>query len=53
MLNSLRETYRSRRDYASARYDYLSNTLKLKQAAGTLNDQDLTDVNRWLQGPKR
>ncbi len=53
VLNSLRETYRSRRDYASARYDYLSNTLKLKQAAGTLNDQDLTDVNRWLQGPKR
>ncbi len=53
VLNSLRETYRSRRDYASARYDYLSNTLKLKQAAGTLNDQDLTDVNRWLQAPKR
>jgi len=52
VLNSLRETYRSRRDYASARYDYLSNTLKLKQAAGTLTDQDLADVNRWLQGPK-
>ena len=52
VLNSLRETYRSRRDYASARYDYLINTLKLKQAAGTLNDEDLSGVNAWLAAPR-
>ena len=49
VLNSLRETYRARRDYASARYDFLINTLKLKQAGGVLDEQDLADVNRWLQ----
>jgi outer membrane protein len=49
VLNSLRETYRARRDYASARYNFLINTLKLKQAGGILSDQDLADVNRWLQ----
>ena len=48
VLNSLRETYRSRRDYASARYDYLINTLRLKQAAGLLNGQDLIGINLWL-----
>ena len=48
VLNSLRETYRSRRDYASARYDYLINTLRLKQAAGLLNGQDLVGINLWL-----
>ncbi len=48
VLNSLRETYRSRRDYASARYDYLTNTLRLKQAAGVLNEQDLAEINQWL-----
>ncbi len=48
VLISLRETYRSRRDYASARYDYLINTLKLKQAAGVLTDQDLSNINQWL-----
>ncbi len=48
VLNSLRETYRSKRDYASARYSYLINTLKLKQAAGLLNDDDLKAINQWL-----
>jgi outer membrane protein len=52
VLNSLRETYRSRRDYASSRYDYLINTLKLRQAAGTLTDEDLGGVNEWLASPR-
>ncbi len=48
VLVSLRETYGARRDYASARYDYLINILKLKQAAGLLNIEDLAQINRWL-----
>lgn len=48
VLNSLRETYGSKRDYASARYDYLTNTLRLKQAAGVLNEDDLKSINAWL-----
>ncbi len=48
VLVSLRETYGARRDYASARYDYLINILKLKQAAGLLNIEDLVQINRWL-----
>lgn len=48
VLVSLRETYRARRDYARSRYDYLINSLRLKQAAGILNEDDLFDINRWL-----
>jgi outer membrane protein len=48
VLISLRETYRARRDYSSSRYDYLINNLKLKQAAGTLQEDDLFDINLWL-----
>ncbi|MFV2031927.1 MAG: TolC family outer membrane protein [Gammaproteobacteria bacterium] len=48
VLISLRETFRARRDYSSARYDYLLNTLRLKQAAGLLNTDDLQQINRWL-----
>lgn len=48
VLNALRETYGSRSNLASARYSYLINTLKLKQAAGILNESDLTTVNQWL-----
>ena len=46
---SERELLRAKRDYALARYEYILNTLRLKHAAGTLNDDDLTQVNGWLQ----
>ena len=36
------------RDFANARYDYVLNSLRLKQAAGTLSPQDLIDLDRWL-----
>lgn len=48
VLVSLREAYGAERDYASARYDYLLNILRLKQAAGILSQDDLLEINRWL-----
>jgi len=48
VLISLRETFRTRRDYASSRYEYLLNKLRLKQAAGILQEDDLFEVNLWL-----
>ncbi|GAB6042358.1 TolC family outer membrane protein [Endothiovibrio diazotrophicus] len=49
VLNSQRDLHQARRDYARARYDYLLNTLRLKQAAGIIQESDLESVNRWLQ----
>ena len=48
VLNSQRDLHQARRDYARARYDYLLNTLRLKQAAGTIAEADLETVNGWL-----
>jgi len=48
VLQALRDVYRARSDYAGARYDYLINTLNLKAAAGTLSENDLEAVNRFL-----
>jgi len=45
----VRSRYRAERDYAAARYGYLLNFLKLKQAAGALSHADLLAINRWLQ----
>ncbi|MDZ7736133.1 MAG: TolC family outer membrane protein [Gammaproteobacteria bacterium] len=39
----------ARRNLARARYDYIVDSLRLKQAAGILGNQDLALVNRWLQ----
>jgi len=49
VLAASRDLYRAKRDLASARYDYLLNLLRLKQAAGTLSETDLAQINAWLQ----
>ncbi|MBX6419963.1 MAG: TolC family outer membrane protein [Nevskia sp.] len=49
VLLAVRSRYQAERDYAQARYDYLLNFLKLKQASGTLNHADMLAVNKWLQ----
>lgn|GEM_PF-5045354 len=43
------EWLRAQKDYARARNDYLLNTLRLKQAVGTLSPTDLAHVNQWLE----
>jgi len=48
VLDAERAYYVALRDYANARYDYVANTLQLKQAAGTLSPQDLLELNNWL-----
>jgi outer membrane protein len=48
VLNAQRELFRTRRDLSQARYDYLISRLRLKAAAGVLQEQDLEVVNRLL-----
>ncbi|HKK14269.1 MAG TPA: TolC family outer membrane protein [Gammaproteobacteria bacterium] len=49
VLDAQRELYRTRRDLSQSKYNYLLNTLKLKQAAGTLRRADVKAVNAWLK----
>jgi outer membrane protein len=48
VLDSRRNLFEAQRDYARSRYTYLVNALSLKQAAGTLNEGDLREVDGWL-----
>lgn len=50
VLVAQRNLFQSQRNYAQARYNYITNLLRLKQAAGTLAAEDLQQVNRWLVG---
>ncbi len=43
----------ARRDYARARYDYILETLQLKQAAGSLQPDDIAIANSWLDDGSR
>jgi outer membrane protein len=49
LVASQRVLLQAKRDYARARYDYILNTLRLKQAAGTLSPDDLKEINSWLE----
>lgn len=42
------ELFKSERDYARSRYDYILNILELKQAAGILALEDIQQINQWL-----
>ncbi len=44
-----RATLEAKRNHARARYNYLLNTLRLKQAAGTLTPEDLKHISVWLK----
>ncbi|MGZ8219527.1 TolC family protein, partial [Methylomagnum sp.] len=53
VLAEQRNLFRAKRDYAQARYNYIVNSLSLKQAASSLQTEDLALVNAWLNGKAR
>ncbi len=49
VLDAERDLYAAKRDSARARYEFLLNRLRLKQAVGTLSEADLDAMNRMMQ----
>ena len=48
VLNAQTQVYQTRRDLALARYQLLTGRLKLRQAAGVLNDADIAATEALL-----
>lgn len=48
VLNAQQALFAARQAYANARFDYLLNNLRLKQAAGQLRQADLDNIDRFL-----
>lgn len=48
VLNAQQQVFSTRRDLAVARYNTITNLLRLKAAAGALREEDLAEVNRAL-----
>jgi outer membrane protein len=49
VLQELSNLYESEKNYSTSQYNYLIETLALKQAAGTLSISDIQIINSWLQ----
>lgn len=48
VLTEQRNLFKAKSDYAKSRYDYLVNGVKLKEAAGSLSEEDLQLINQYL-----
>ncbi|MEX2130752.1 MAG: TolC family outer membrane protein [Pseudohongiellaceae bacterium] len=48
LLRARENLFRALRQYADARYNYVIDSLLLKQITGVLTPQDIIDLNEWL-----
>lgn len=53
VLDSTRRLYDANKNLSNARYDYILSELRLRQAVGTLSEQDILDINTGLKTVKR
>lgn len=49
VLDAQRDLFRAQRDYLQSRYDYIVNRLELERVVGDLDQDDIVQVNTWLQ----
>ena len=49
VLDSTRRLYDANKNLSNARYDYILSVLKLRQAVGTLSEQDIIDIDAGLK----
>jgi outer membrane protein len=48
VLQAERQLFAAQRDYATARYEYVRDLFRFKQAVGTLNPEDIDQLDRWM-----
>ncbi|WP_068545880.1 outer membrane channel protein TolC [Thalassotalea crassostreae] len=48
VLDSTRNLYNAKRNLSQTRYQYIINMLRLKEAAGTISEADITAINKGL-----
>lgn len=53
VLTSQTSLIQAEQDYANARYDYILESIRLKQTAGILNPKDIEQINDWLLKPNK
>lgn len=49
VLDAQRGEYKAKRDLSRARYNYLANRIRFLKAIGTLSEENLVEINEFLQ----
>ncbi|MDC0482089.1 TolC family outer membrane protein [Gammaproteobacteria bacterium] len=48
VLLALKDSFKAKKNYSKAKYEYLISKLKLKKSIGTLSIKDIKIINTWL-----
>lgn len=51
VLNSIHQNFSAKRDLQQAKYDYIQHKLNLEKSAGSLDINDIEQINSWLVAP--
>lgn len=50
VLKAQEEEFQAMRELSQAKYGYIKNRMRFLQAIGTISEENLNEVNNWLQG---
>ena len=50
VLKAQEEEFKAMRDLSQAKYGYIKNRMRFLQSIGTISEENLIEVNNWLQG---
>ena len=51
VLNAQNTLFSAQRDYANTRYDYVLDTMRLKEQAGLLSPEDINNLDTYMETP--
>ena len=51
LLKSQQNEYQAQRDLSQSKYNYIKNRIRFMRAIGSINEQNLAEVNQWLSVP--
>jgi outer membrane protein len=54
MLDAQQQEFKAKKELSKAKYSYIKNRIRFMQATGLINEDNLSEVNSWLQAaPKQ
>lgn len=51
VIKSQQDEFSAKKDYAQAKYNYIKNRIRFMHAIGSISEENLHEVNNWLETP--
>ena len=51
VIKSQQDEFSAKKDFAQAKYNYIKNRVRFMHAIGSISEENLHEVNNWLEKP--